>query len=147
MQPFTSVLLENTSRPAPANRCIHELPTAKTKSHLYLFQQQSLQLISAIFNPETICGIDDPYQSIGLLKIIPPVWPQRLLSADIPDVELVSVLVSSRLQNTTFAAWGHPLKSIVLMINPRVGLTVLTSSFIILLTIVVLPALSRPLHA
>ena len=34
----------------------------------------------------------------------------------------------------------------VLMMKPRVGLTVLTSSPIILLTIVVLPALSRPLH-
>jgi hypothetical protein len=32
------------------------------------------------------------------------------------------------------------------MINPNVGLTVLTSSFMILLTIVVLPALSRPLQ-
>ena len=33
----------------------------------------------------------------------------------------------------------------VLMMNPRVGLTVLTSSFMILFTIVVLPALSKPL--
>jgi hypothetical protein len=32
-----------------------------------------------------------------------------------------------------------------LMINPSVGLTVVTSSFMILLTIVVLPALSKPL--
>lgn len=34
----------------------------------------------------------------------------------------------------------------VLMLNPRVGLTVLTSSPMIFLTIVVLPALSRPLQ-
>lgn len=33
------------------------------------------------------------------------------------------------------------------MINPRVGLTVVTSSFIIRLTMVVLPALSRPLQS
>lgn len=33
----------------------------------------------------------------------------------------------------------------VLMMNPSVGLTVVTSSFMICLTIVVLPALSRPL--
>lgn len=34
----------------------------------------------------------------------------------------------------------------VLIINPRVGLTVVTSSFMICLTMVVFPALSRPLH-
>lgn len=33
----------------------------------------------------------------------------------------------------------------VLMIKPSVGLTVVTSSFIMRLTMVVLPALSRPL--
>lgn len=39
----------------------------------------------------------------------------------------------------------HPWKSIVLIINPNVGLTVVTSSFIICFTMVVLPALSNPL--
>lgn len=34
----------------------------------------------------------------------------------------------------------------VLMMNPKVGLTVLTSSFMIFFTIVVLPALSSPLR-
>lgn len=42
-------------------------------------------------------------------------------------------------------ARAHPSYSIVLMMNPSVGLTVFTSSFIIFFTIVVLPALSRPL--
>lgn len=41
----------------------------------------------------------------------------------------------------------HPIKSIVLMMNPSVGLTVVTSSFMTLLTMVVLPALSKPLSA
>jgi hypothetical protein len=40
---------------------------------------------------------------------------------------------------------AHPIKSIVLIIKPSVGLTVVTSSFMIRLTMVVLPALSRPL--
>ena len=40
----------------------------------------------------------------------------------------------------------HPSYSMVFMMNPSVGLTVLTSSFISFLTIVVLPALSRPLR-
>lgn len=39
----------------------------------------------------------------------------------------------------------HPSKSIVLIMNPSVGLTVFTSSSMTRLTIVVLPALSRPL--
>ena len=41
---------------------------------------------------------------------------------------------------------AYSLKSIVLMMKPSVGLTVVTSSFMIFLTIVVLPALSRPLE-
>lgn len=40
---------------------------------------------------------------------------------------------------------SYPWKSIVLMIKPSVGLTVVTSSFMIRFTMVVLPALSRPL--
>lgn len=40
---------------------------------------------------------------------------------------------------------SNPWKSIVFIINPNVGLTVFTSSFMILFTIVVFPALSRPL--
>ncbi len=40
---------------------------------------------------------------------------------------------------------AYPSYSIVLMMKPSVGLTVLTSSPIIFLTIVVFPALSRPL--
>ena len=39
----------------------------------------------------------------------------------------------------------HPLNSIVLMLNPSVGLTVLVSSPLMCFTMVVLPALSRPL--
>lgn len=34
----------------------------------------------------------------------------------------------------------------VLMMKPKVGLTLLTSSFMILFTIVVLPLLSKPLY-
>lgn len=40
----------------------------------------------------------------------------------------------------------NPSKSIVLIINPKVGLTEVTSSFIIRFTIVVFPALSNPLE-
>ena len=41
----------------------------------------------------------------------------------------------------------YPSYSIVLIIKPSVGLTLFTSSFIIFFTIVVFPALSKPLHA
>lgn len=40
----------------------------------------------------------------------------------------------------------YPWKSTVLMLKPSVGLTVLTSSFMTRFTIVVFPALSRPLY-
>lgn len=42
-------------------------------------------------------------------------------------------------------AHAYPSYSMVLMMKPSVGLTLFTSSFMIFLTIVVLPALSRPL--
>ena len=61
------------------------------------------------------------------------------------DVELISV-DSVRTPSNTLTRKTHPMKSIVLIMNPRVGLTVVTSSFIIRLTMVVLPALSRPLR-
>lgn len=47
--------------------------------------------------------------------------------------------------NSSVLYRANPWKSMVLMMNPNVGLTVLMSSFMTRLTIVVLPALSRPL--
>lgn len=61
------------------------------------------------------------------------------------DVEFVACRhISARLPNIGAAA-TNPSYSMVLMMKPRVGLTLLMSSFMILLTMVVLPALSSPL--
>ena len=61
------------------------------------------------------------------------------------NIELVSVN-PVRISSGISARTTHPMKSIVLIIKPNVGLTVVTSSFIIRFTMVVLPALSRPLR-
>jgi hypothetical protein len=60
------------------------------------------------------------------------------------DIELVPS-AGVRHSKFTSTATPYPSKSIVLMMKPRVGLTVFTSSFMTLLTMVVLPALSSPL--
>jgi hypothetical protein len=74
----------------------------------HLFQKQSLQLVATVINAETIRGIDDPYQSISLFKVIPPVRPQSLLPANVPDVELISILVSSKAPKQISPAESHP---------------------------------------
>lgn len=57
-------------------------------------------------------------------------------------VQFVACFVSQCLQPFLLS---YPSYSIVLMMNPSVGLTLFTSSFIIFFTMVVFPALSNPL--
>src|SRR5207248_11681771 len=49
---------------------------ATRRRQSYLLRKQSFQLISTSFDPPTIRGIDDPYQSLSLFEIVPPVGPQ-----------------------------------------------------------------------
>lgn len=79
-----------------------------------------------------------------LCKVSPVVVWQ--IAGRLTDVEFVSNQVRNTLTPRTIKnERTHPIKSIVLIIKPSVGLTVVTSSFMIRLTMVVLPALSRPL--
>ena len=43
-----------------------------------------MQLTSAVLDPQTVRRIHDPDQGIRLLKVVPPVGPQRLLPTDVP---------------------------------------------------------------
>jgi len=127
-----------------------------------LLLQQAVQLGSTVVDPQPVRGIHDPDQGIRLLKVVPPVRSKRLLATDIPWTSQSASTVKDKPDSTHICSvctclhvsrWqedgacfpSHPSYSMVLMIKPRVGLTVLTSSPIILFTMVVLPALSRPL--
>lgn len=77
IHPFTSVLLENTRRLAPASRCsatcqssVLELGKGRGR---HLFLEQPMKLVSAVLNPKAVCRVDDPYQGVGLLKVVAPV--------------------------------------------------------------------------
>lgn len=50
----------------------------------YLFLEKAVQFVSAVVNPQSIRRIDDPDQRIRLLKVVPPVRPQRFLAANVP---------------------------------------------------------------
>lgn len=56
----------------------------------HLLKEQTFELIAAITYAQSIRGINDPDQCIGLFKVVSPVRPDGLLSSNIPDVKLVS---------------------------------------------------------
>jgi hypothetical protein len=129
-------------------------------AHTNLFLQQPCQLVATVVNPLAIRRIHHPYQRVRLLKVVLPVGAQCLLPADIPctvssrsvraNIEQVqyicSVCTYSSQRHVKFCErFPYPSYSIVLMMKPRVGLTLLTSSFMIFFTMVVFPALSSPL--
>ena len=43
-----------------------------------------MELLFAIFHPKPISRVDNPNDSIGLLKVVPPVRTKRALPANIP---------------------------------------------------------------
>ena len=50
----------------------------------HVLEKQTVQLLLAVLHTHAIARIDDPHKCIGLLKIIPPVGPERSLTANIP---------------------------------------------------------------
>lgn len=144
--PATSVLLRKTSSVAPAKRLGDVSEDSPSPDQTYLLEQQAFQLVLAVIYPYSVCGVHDPDESIGLFEIIPPVGSDRLLASHIPNIQLVPCVAGVSDERIAPLRLGYyPWKSIVLMMKPSVGLTVVTSSFMILLTIVVFPALSSPL--
>ena len=90
MHPTTSVLFANTNRLAPESRFPGLSATsacpAKGQPDAHLLLQKAMQLLPAIVDAQPVCGIHHPDQGVGLLKVISPVRPQRLLASDIPCV-------------------------------------------------------------
>lgn len=167
MQPSTSVLFKNIKRLAPMRRWeiwhLSRVRELNAQSRSYLFQKQPGQFLSTVTDSKSIRRIDHPNQSVSLLKVIFPVGSKGFLPSYVPWWWLVAAGWSWRYSVTYIYSTdtyngsvristskkrkrAYPSKSIVFIINPSVGLTVLTSSFIIFFTMVVLPALSSPLR-
>lgn len=125
----------------------------------HLLHQQVLELPLAVLHALAVGAVHHPDEAVGALKVVPPVGPQGLLAAHIPDVQLESGQGGGGWRS----AWplacppcpalggpplgdpAHPRCSRVLMLKPSVGEMVSMSSPLNFLRMVVLPALSRPL--
>jgi hypothetical protein len=165
MAPGTSLLFLNTSKLAPESRCPSQPRfnsiSPRRPGPANLFQQQPRQLLPAVVDPLAVCCVDNPHERVRLFKVVFPVRSQRLLSADVPCLVslcccccccwgqyICSVCIFHHQPLplvTSVSRTTHPSYSIVLIIKPSVGLTLLTSSPMIFFTIVVFPALSKPL--
>jgi hypothetical protein len=100
---------------------------------------------ATVFQSPLVCAVNNPDESICALKIVPPKGPQRLLPPDVPEIKLVSKGKLCIRGIYLLFDLTDPLCSKVLILNPKVGEIVLTSSPLNLFRIVVFPALSRPL--
>ena len=55
--------------------------------------RQSLQLAPAVLQPHRVRAVDHPDQALRGLEIVPPVRAYGLLSAYVPDIELVAFIL------------------------------------------------------
>lgn len=161
-----SCLFAKTSKLAPIRRCqgkvrsiqqrrrTRKVKEEEKKTNLLL--QQVVQLLLAVSYPRPVRRVDDPDYRVRLLEVVAPVRPQRGLSANVPwKVEEGNISLASEgsgngrgeVQEYVQTFSVYPLCIIVRILNPKVGETSSTFSPSIALQIVVLPALSSPLHA
>lgn len=120
----------------------------------HLLPQQQLELCLAVVQPRAVGGIHHPDEPVRLLKVVAPVRAEGRLATHIPNVELeaavpgrgwgLSSCGAGRQAAPSVACVRARTHSSVLMLKPRVGAIVSTSSPLNFLTMVVLPALSRP---
>lgn len=161
MQPFTSVLLANTSKLAPESLCHF---VSKCTCRTLGWDEPLLAEDHAAPRDSPRCAVDQWHPrprpahlfsqsssssttsaSSGRRRPLKSLVTKRLQQSHLTNVKLVSVAPSAMLTHRKRREIiAHPSYSIVLMMKPSVGLTVLTSSPMILFTIVVLPALSSP---
>ena len=81
-----------------AKACISIVSSCRMSPSLlyaYLFLEQTVQFVAAVLYTQPIRGVDHPDQSVCLLKVVPPVRPQRLLTTHIP-YRILSVANSGR---------------------------------------------------
>lgn len=57
-------------------------------SQAHLLHQQALELPLAVVHALAVGAVHHPDEAVSALKVVPPVGPQGLLAADIPDVQL-----------------------------------------------------------
>lgn len=73
---------------AGGSRFLPQPPSVRPPAHL--FHQQVLELTLAVLHALAVGAVHHPDEAIGALEVVPPVGPQGLLAAHIPDVQLES---------------------------------------------------------
>lgn len=87
IEPGISLLFLSTNSEAPISRwrrVSNGEDVVRDRATLYLLEEQAAQLLPAVVQALPVRGINDPDERVGLLEIILPICPQRLLAADIP---------------------------------------------------------------
>ena len=56
----------------------------RPKSCPHLFLQETPEFVPTVLYPQPVRRVHDPDQGVRLLKVVPPVRPQRLLSSHVP---------------------------------------------------------------
>ena len=109
-----------------------------------VFGQHSHQLFSSLTDSFPIIAVDNEYQSLSVLKVMPPKGSNLVLSADVPNRETY-VLIFNGFHIKTFQIYNRLNKSIIeLTDRPIVGIVVTISPNFSLYRIVVFPAASKP---
>jgi len=61
----------------------------------FVFVEHSLEFFTCFGDTIAIVGIDDEDDALGVLEVMPPKWPDFILTSDVPDGE-VDVLILDR---------------------------------------------------
>jgi hypothetical protein len=56
----------------------------------FLLREELRELLAAVAEAAAVGGVDDPDEAVRRLEVVAPVGADRLLAADVPDVELVA---------------------------------------------------------
>lgn len=67
--------------PAPPPRLLSQAPA-------HLLHQQALELPLAVLHALAVGAVHHPDEAVSALEVVPPVGPQGLLAANIPDIQL-----------------------------------------------------------
>jgi hypothetical protein len=76
-----------------------------------------MQFLPAVVNSQPVGGIDHPYQCVRLLKVVPPVRPQRFLPANVPCGSSAAITFENWRYVQILSLYLHLELSFVTLIN------------------------------
>jgi len=59
-------------------------PEREYNGETHVFSEERVEFMFAVGHAHAVAGVDDPDERVGLLKVVPPVGPERALAADVP---------------------------------------------------------------